>query len=66
MAKERNKNRNDVPDLTIFEERKVQKLSAKEVLKTAKEQEQIKLKQGYHYVASSDGKTFILTKNKKK
>lgn len=66
MSKEKNKKRNDVPELTIFEERKVQKLSAKEVLKTAKEQEKIKLKEGYHYVALDDGKTFILTKNKKK
>jgi hypothetical protein len=66
MTKEKNKKRTDVPELTIFEERKIQKVSAKEVLKIAKEQEKQKLKQGYHYVSSPDGKTFILTKNKKK
>lgn len=66
MAKERNKKRKDVPELTIFEERKVHKISAKEVLKIAKEQEEKKLKDGYHYIPSADGKTHILTKTKKK
>lgn len=66
MAKERNKKRKDVPELTIFEERKVHKISAKEVLKIAKEQEAKKLKQGHHYIPSADGKTFILTKGKNK
>ena len=65
MASDRNKKKKDVPDLTIFEERKAQKLSAKEVLKTAKDQEALKLKEGYRYLASPDGKTMILTKTKK-
>lgn len=65
MAKERNKNRKDVPDMTIFEERKHHKISAKEVLKIAKEQEAKKLKAGYHYESSADGKTHLLTKPKK-
>ena len=65
MAKERNKNKKDVPDLTIFEERKAHKVSAREVLAEAKKQEAIKLKQGWRYIASADGKTMILTKIKK-
>ncbi len=67
MAKEKNKKkRKDVPELTIFEERKVHKVTAKEVLRIAKEQEKIKIKQGYHYVSSADGKTHKLIKRKKK
>ena len=65
MAKERNKTSKDVPDLTIFEERKLHRKTAKEVLAKAKEEEALKLKQGYHYVASADGKTKTLTKKKK-
>lgn len=65
MAKERNKKKKDVPELTIFEERKVHKISAKEVLKKAKEQEIEKLNQGYHYVFSEDKKTMTLIKIKK-
>lgn len=64
--KERNKKRKDVPELTIFEERKTHRLSAKEVLKIAKEQEKLKLKKGYRYITSADGKTKTLTKGKKK
>tara|TARA_R110000868_G_scaffold369916_1_gene633393 strand:- start:156 stop:356 length:201 start_codon:yes stop_codon:yes gene_type:complete len=66
MSLERNKKRKDVPELTIFEERKVHKVSAKEVLRIAKLQEEEKKKNGYHYVPSPDGKTHILTKTKKK
>lgn len=66
MAKDKNKTRKDVPELTIFEERKVHKVSAKEVLKIAKEQEKIKIKQGYRYISSADGKTHKLIKTKKK
>ena len=65
MASDRNKKKKDVPDLTIFEERKAQKVSAKEVLQTAKGQEALRLKQGWRYIAPADGKTMILTKTKK-
>lgn len=65
MKKERNKNRKDVPDLTIFEEKKQHRVSAQEVLAEAKKQEAKKLKQGYRWVTSIDGKTAILIKNKK-
>jgi hypothetical protein len=65
MAQERNKKRKDVPDLTIFEEQKKAKVSAKNLLKTVKEAEEEKLKNGYKYVASADGKTMKLTKIKK-
>lgn len=55
-----------VPDITIFEEQKKAKLSAKSVLEIAKKQEAEKLKNGYHYVSSgTDGKTKVLTKSKK-
>lgn len=53
------------PDLTIFEEQKKAKLSAKAVLEMAKEQEAKKIKQGHRYIASADGKTMTLTKIKK-
>jgi hypothetical protein len=66
MNKDKNKKRTDIPELSIFEERKQHKVSAKEVLEIAKKQEEKKLKEGYHYVATQDGKTFILTKVKKK
>lgn len=65
MAKERNKTKKDVPELTIFEERKLSRASATEVLKIAQKQEQKKIKEGYRYVSSSDGKTMTLTKMKK-
>ena len=65
MSKERNKKRKDVPELTIFEERKAQKISAHEVLKIAKEQEAKKLKNGFHYEMQPDGKTHLLIKPKK-
>lgn len=65
MSKDRNKKREDVPDLTIFEERKLHRVSAQQVLAEAKKQEAKKLKQGYRYVTSADKKTSILTKKKK-
>ena len=64
MSKERNKKKTDVPELTIFEEQKRAKVSAKEVLKLAKEIEAEKLKQGWRYVSSPDGKTKTLTKKR--
>lgn len=65
MAVSNRKDKNQVPDLTIFEEQKKAKLSAKSVLELAKEQEAKKLKDGYRYIASADGKTMILTKTNK-
>lgn len=65
MEIERNKKRNDKPENTIFEDQKIAKLSAKKVLELAKEQEQEKLKKGFGYTVSADGKTRILTKNRK-
>jgi hypothetical protein len=59
------KDKKVVSDLTIFEEQNKSKLSAKKVLKIAKEQEAEKIKQGHRYVASADGKTMWLTKLKK-
>ena len=54
-----------IPDVTIFEEQKRAKLSAKKVLEIAKEQEAEKLKKGYKYIASEDKKTMTLTKTDK-
>ena len=64
MAQERNKKRKDKPEMTIFEEQKRAKVSAKELLEIAKKQEDKKLKQGYHYIVSADGKTMTLTNRK--
>lgn len=64
MASNR-KDKKLVPDMSIFEEQKIAKKSAKSVLELAKKQEAEKLKKGYKYVASSDGKTMWLTKTKK-
>lgn len=64
MAQERNKKRKDVPELTIFQEQKKSKQTAKEMLEIAKKQEAEKLENGYHYVMGSDSKTMILTKRK--
>ena len=62
MGQERNKKRKDVPELTIFEEQKRAKMNAKDLLKIAKKAEEEKIKQGYRYVSSADGKTMWLTK----
>lgn len=64
MASNR-KDKKLVPDVTIFEEQKIAKLSAKKVLEIAKQQEAEKIKNGHRYVASTDGKTMWLTKTKK-
>lgn len=60
----------DKPEMTIFEHEKLVKKSATTALKIAKEQEQEKLRKGYHYVLLEDGKTMVLrspnTKRKKK
>lgn len=65
MAVSNRKDKKLVPDLTIFEEQKKAKLSAKSVLEEAKKQEAKKIEEGYRYVASADGKTMTLTKIKK-
>lgn len=56
------KEKKQVSDLTIFEQEKKIKVSAKKALEIAKEQETEKLNQGYFYKPSLDGKTRILTK----
>lgn len=58
----KNKSKKDVPDLTIFEEEKKSKTNAKKVLELAKQQEAEKLKQGFKYITTTDGKTSYLTK----
>lgn len=64
MASNR-KDKKLVPDITIFEEQKIAKLSAKKVLEIVKQQEAEKIKNGHRYVASADKKTMTLTKIKK-
>jgi hypothetical protein len=64
MASNR-KDKKLVPDLTIFDEQKKAKLSAKKVLEIAKQQDAEKIKDGHRYVSSADGKTMWLTKIKK-
>ena len=54
----------DLYPRTIFEEVKQNKGKARSVLEHAKKMEQEKIKAGYHYVLSEDGKTAILTKPK--
>lgn len=61
MAQERNRRKKDVSKETIFEKQTKAKLSAKDVLKLAKQQESDKLKIGFSYKMLSDGKTFVLT-----
>lgn len=46
----------------LFDEVKKEKLSAIKALKKAKELEAEKIKNGYKYVSSADGKTQTLTK----
>lgn len=53
---------NDMIPRTIFEEAKANKAKARQVLLNAKKIENEKLKEGWHYVMSADGKTFTLTK----
>jgi hypothetical protein len=62
MAQERNKKRKDVPDLTIFQEEKKAKITAKKTLEVAKEQETKKLNDGFAYFLLADGKTRVLRK----
>ena len=47
---------------SIFEEVKVNKGKARNVLEQAKNQELQKIRDGWHYVTSPDGKTSKLTK----
>jgi len=49
------------PELTIFEEQKKAKISAKKCLELAKNQESEKLKSGFAYQAI-DSKTMVLRK----
>lgn len=58
----RKKDKNKVPDLTIFDEQRKSKQSAKKTLEIAKAQETEKLNQGFVYKLSEDGKTRVLTK----
>lgn len=62
MAQERNKKRKDVPDLTIFQEEKKAKITAKKTLEIAKTQETEKLNDGFAYFLLADGKTRVLRK----
>ena len=50
---------------SIFEEVKVNKGKARNVLEQAKNQELQKIRDGWHYVTSADGKTSKLTKPNK-
>lgn len=65
MAKERNRRKKDVPELTIFEEKKKAKVSAKKALELAKEQEAEKLKT-HHWVFFDGGKRMVLKPNTEK
>ena len=47
---------------TIFEQLKSNKKNANKILKMAKKQEKDKLKNGFGYVTSADGKTSTLKK----
>jgi len=49
----------------IVEETSMAKKKALKALELAKKQEALRLKQGWRYIASADGKTMILTKTKK-
>lgn len=59
---ERNKRRKDVPELTIFQEEKKAKITAKKTLEIAKAQETEKLNTGFAYFLLADGKTRVLRK----
>jgi hypothetical protein len=63
MASNR-KDKKLVPDLTIFEEQKKAKISAKKTLEIAKKQETEKLNDNFAYVLLPDGKTRVLRKTK--
>lgn len=62
MATSNKCDKKQIPDVTIFEEQKLAKLSAKKVLEKAKAQEAEKIKNGHRYVSIADGKTMWLTK----
>ena len=59
---ERNKRRKDVPELSIFQEEKKAKITAKKTLEIAKQQETKKLNDGFAYFLLADGKTRVLRK----
>ena len=50
--------------MTIFEEQKKSKLTAKKVLENVQKAEKQKLKEGYSLILLSDGKTRVLRKIK--
>lgn len=54
----------DLKKSNIFDEAKREKQAAIKALRTAKEIEQIKIKEGWVYVTSDDGKTSKLQKLK--
>ena len=58
----RKKDKNKVPDLTIFDEQRKSKQSAKKTLEIAKAQETEKLNQGFVYKLKKKKKTRVLTK----
>ena len=64
MAIDRNKRRKDVPNLTIFEEKRKEKLSAIKVLELAKKQEKKKLKT-HHWVHIVEERKMVLKKIEK-
>jgi hypothetical protein len=64
MASNR-KDKKLIPGDSIFEEQKKIKISANVILEIAKSQEAKKIKKGWKYISSQDGKTMTLTKPKK-
>jgi len=64
MAVSNRNDKNKVPDLTIFQEEKKAKITAKKTLEIAKAQETEKLNDGFAYFLLADGKTRVLRKIK--
>lgn len=58
----RKETKKELEKSNIFDEVKKEKINALKALKLAKELEAKKIKQGYVYVSSSDGKTSKLIK----
>ena len=61
----RKKEKKNAETMTIFEEQKKSKLTAKKVLENVQKAEKQKLKEGYSFILLSDGKTRVLRKTKK-
>ena len=60
----RKKEKKNAETMTIFEEQKKSKLTAKKVLENVQKAEKQKLKEGYSFILLSDGKTRVLRKIK--